>query len=630
MRWAIDIYNNLIKVPIKNLCNGYYLRWYYNGWHYWYFSPGQHNVLTEGEKYRTIGTRRITMGSRQVTRGQAIGIRTIMYTREVYLLTIYGWKNIRIEPGSLVIYNSDITGADMEFTAIIGSKEISYDTGFTPVPAPIPVFCDWFLPSENELLEMYNNLKVSGIGGLGNDSYWSSSETDATHSVSIHFGTGTINGNALKSNANYVRACRSFLSSVIYSLGDSGPVGGWIFHIIDNGDGTYTYYEAAPVDQSLSQIWSNITNGLIGTTGTLIGDGKQNTLDIITQVGHIISAAKLCDDLCNYNFNSYFYCEIVIGTQIWMCKNYDSKYPGSKVYNDDEANRAIYGGLYTFNQVRTAGFCPAGWHVPTLAEWQVLINYLGGDVNLVGGFLKEIGTTHWNAPNTGADNSSGFTALGGGMYSTMYIFLKEYANFWTQDKALGGGFSIQLTNTDASITTLALAINNYLSVRLIKDFPTVIHIYDDWFLPSKNELNEMYLELAVHAVGGFTINNYWSSSESSPTFAWAQNFGTGVQGVGGKGTNEFVRACRSFNSGISYSLRDIGPAGGLIFWKSGNNYLEAAPSDQSVAYTWSNITNVLIGTTDTIIGSGQSNTNEIIAQAGHTDSSAKLCDDFVI
>jgi len=53
---------------------------------------------------------------------------------------------------------------------------------------------------------------------------------------------------------------------------------------------------------------------------------------------------------------------------------------------------------------------PAGWHVPSDAEWKTLEDYLGG-ISVAGGILKEAGTAHWLTPNTGATNQYGFTAL---------------------------------------------------------------------------------------------------------------------------------------------------------------------------------------------------------------------------
>jgi hypothetical protein len=81
--------------------------------------------------------------------------------------------------------------------------------------------------------------------------------------------------------------------------------------------------------------------------------------------------------------------EVQIGNQIWMKRNWDAAYPGSKVYNDDETNRGIYGGLYTWNQIMSVDFCPDGWHVPTLAEVNILLTNIGG-VMLGGGHLKEV------------------------------------------------------------------------------------------------------------------------------------------------------------------------------------------------------------------------------------------------
>jgi hypothetical protein len=83
-------------------------------------------------------------------------------------------------------------------------------------------------------------------------------------------------------------------------LRDTGPAGGWIFNIVDNGNGTYTYLEAHTADTTQST-WSNITNQLCGASGTAIGTGQTNTTAIISQVGHTTSQAKQCNDLSVVN-----------------------------------------------------------------------------------------------------------------------------------------------------------------------------------------------------------------------------------------------------------------------------------------------------------------------------------------
>ena len=72
-----------------------------------------------------------------------------------------------------------------------------------------------------------------------------------------------------------------------------------------------------------------------------------------------------------------------------------------------------------------------------------------------------------------------------------------------------------------------------------------VGVYSDWFLPSRFELGELYINRV--AIGGFAVDYYWSSSEYNAYFAWIQYFSGGSQDVGNKSTNlYYVRAVRAF------------------------------------------------------------------------------------
>ncbi|MEI6853543.1 MAG: FISUMP domain-containing protein, partial [Bacteroidota bacterium] len=116
--------------------------------------------------------------------------------------------------------------------------------------------------------------------------------------------------------------------------------------------------------------------------------------------------------------------------------------------------------------------CPAGWHAPSDSEFTALSDYLGGYL-ISGGKLKETGTAHWLSPNTGATNSSGFTALPGGLiweYSWAQGGLTSECIFWTST-AMGAydGSSVLLVYDSVYLCTLALSNRSGASVRCLCD-----------------------------------------------------------------------------------------------------------------------------------------------------------------
>ncbi|MBM2815196.1 MAG: hypothetical protein HW421_1958 [Ignavibacteria bacterium] len=130
-----------------------------------------------------------------------------------------------------------------------------------------------------------------------------------------------------------------------------------------------------------------------------------------------------------------FYQSITIGTQHWMLKNLDvSTYSnGDSIpqvidpvqwanlttgawcyYGNNSDSGKTYGKLYNWYAVNDSrGLAPKEWHISKDEEWSILRTYLSGN-KVAGGKLKESETSHWQSPNLGATNESGFTALPGG------------------------------------------------------------------------------------------------------------------------------------------------------------------------------------------------------------------------
>lgn len=98
------------------------------------------------------------------------------------------------------------------------------------------------------------------------------------------------------------------------------------------------------------------------------------------------------------------------------------------------------------------------------------------------------------------------------------------------------------TGNQNTIDIMAGCATAGIASRLCGDL--VLNGYSDWYLPSKNELNKLYINRV--AVGGFAIDNYWSSSEYDLNNAWFQYFGDGSQPALNKANTFSVRAVRSF------------------------------------------------------------------------------------
>ena len=89
---------------------------------------------------------------------------------------------------------------------------------------------------------------------------------------------------------------------VHYHIGDTGPAGGLVFYVTDDG---LHGLEAAPVDQS-SAIWGCVDIDITGAAGTAIGTGAQNTAAIVAGCPEAGTAAKVADAYALNGFTDWF------------------------------------------------------------------------------------------------------------------------------------------------------------------------------------------------------------------------------------------------------------------------------------------------------------------------------------
>jgi uncharacterized protein (TIGR02145 family) len=196
------------------------------------------------------------------------------------------------------------------------------------------------------------------------------------------------------------------------------------------------------------------------------------------------------------------YNAVKIGNQIWMVENlkflpnviefstcsvttpyyYVYGYDGTVVANAKAtANYTTYGVLYNWpaamngqsssnaNPSGVQGVCPAGWHLPSDAEWTELNDYLGG-TNVAGGKLKETGTTHWASPNTGATNETGFYALPGGYcYCYGFVGASAFGYWWSSTYTSGGGSALVMSYGGEWLAMYDNNWSNGFSVRCVRD-----------------------------------------------------------------------------------------------------------------------------------------------------------------
>lgn len=167
-----------------------------------------------------------------------------------------------------------------------------------------------------------------------------------------------------------------------------------------------------------------------------------NCLLLFTLFLFIVSSCKKEETITLTDVDGNVYSAIYIGTQVWMTENLRTTKFNDKTkinvvtnnstwstatapaycwYNNDTANKHLYGAIYNWYAAGSKKLCPSGWHVPTHSEFKTLERHLGmtqAEADKMDWRGTNQGTQMKN--NTGWDNagngtnSSGFSALAGG------------------------------------------------------------------------------------------------------------------------------------------------------------------------------------------------------------------------
>lgn len=187
-----------------------------------------------------------------------------------------------------------------------------------------------------------------------------------------------------------------------------------------------------------ARFWLKVFFFLLFSTPVLAQEENENAgmpvRDIDGNVYRVImteSGVWMADNLQVLKYNDGTPIPIIRDKKLWET----TKTPAFGYYSMDVKYVQTYGAIYNYYAVSTGKICPKGWHVPTEEEWNDLLDYAGASEKSGDNpsKLKEKGTAHWKAPNTGATNSIFFNALPAGEVSYFNTDAEPgtLANWWT-------------------------------------------------------------------------------------------------------------------------------------------------------------------------------------------------------
>ena len=219
--------------------------------------------------------------------------------------------------------------------------------------------------------------------------------------------------------------------------------------------------------------------GSVNATGTItvtvftcptntVTDIDGNTYNTVAIIGTSTPQCWMSENLKTSRYRNGDLIPIVTDNTEWINSATGKR---SWYNNDSTTHENPYGNLYNWYAVSDSrGLCPTGWHVPSDTEWYTLTTNLG---NNPGGQMKAEGLTYWNSPNTGATNSSGFSAFPGGFRNGNNGNFENKGNFsyfWSSTTPNDGSAWLRHLNYDnADLSRADWNRKDGVSVRCLKD-----------------------------------------------------------------------------------------------------------------------------------------------------------------
>ena len=292
------------------------------------------------------------------------------------------------------------------------------------------------------LYNWYACVDINGIASNG----WEVPNNDKWDTLSTYLGGNTISGGKLKEtgltywNTPNLGATNEVGFNAVggglrLSSGTYGDLNvDEIFWTSDSYDSVYAWIRSVAYDRA------TLFNG---------ADNKKN--------GYALRLVKTVTTLTDGQSGTYtgndgrIYPTICIGTQEWLAVNlaetlYRNGTGIPKITNNTGWAALTTGAICAYsndetNVFKSVNIAPAGWHIPSAEEWNILRTFL---VSNRGGKLKEVGLKYWLPPNTGATNEYGFNARG-----------SSYRN-------ADGTFSFLLNTVSAYASTTVINVDQYI------------------------------------------------------------------------------------------------------------------------------------------------------------------------